>query len=239
LSRCRGTQGETTGISTRFPVEIRPVPIRPLPDPPAIRVSVTRDRTAESRLTGGFLDLSRLELRVRYADGADSAPFAYDLTARKALDAVVIAAHFTDAGVRHVYLRSAVRPPCALRPIPPSHTGSLWELPAGLVEPDEDPAQTAARELGEELGFRADATALKPLGPWVFPAPGMIGERHIFFAVEVDPKTRATPTEDGSALERGAAIVALPVGDALAHCRAGTIRDSKTELGLRRLAEES
>ena len=214
------------------------MPLRPLPDPPTIRVTVVRDRTAESRPTGGFLDLSRVDLRVRYPDGADSAPFAYDLTTRKALDAVVIAAHFTEDGVRHVYLRSAVRPPCALRPIPPSHSGSLWELPAGLVEPGEDPAETAARELGEELGFTADAQAMRPLGPWAFPAPGIIGERHIFFAVEVDPATRSTPTEDGSALERRAAILAIPVSDALAHCRSGALRDSKTELVLRRLAEE-
>jgi ADP-ribose pyrophosphatase len=214
------------------------VSIPPLPEPPSIRVAVVRDRTAEARLTGGFLDLSRLELRMRYANGVESAPFAYDMATRKALDAVVIAAHFIEADVRHVYLRSAVRPPCALRPIPPSHTGSLWELPAGLVEPGEDPAETAARELGEELGFTAAADAMRPLGPWAFPAPGIIGERHIFFAVEVDPKTRTTPTEDGSALEVAAAILALPVNDALAHCRSGAIRDSKTELVLRRLAEE-
>ena len=95
------------------------MPLRPLPDPPTIHVSVVRDRTAESRPTGGFLDLSRFDLRVRYADGTESPAFAYDMTTRKALDAVVIAAHFTDAGVRHVYLRSAVRPPCAMRAIGP------------------------------------------------------------------------------------------------------------------------
>jgi ADP-ribose pyrophosphatase len=174
---------------------------------------------------------------MRYADGAESATFAYDLATRRALDAVVIAAYFQEGGVRHVYLRSAVRPPCAMRPIPPLHDGSLWELPAGLVEPGEDPAETAARELGEELGFSAEVDAMKPLGPWMFPAPGIIGERHVFFAVEVDPKTRAVPTEDGSALEQKAAILALPVDDVIAHCRSGAIRDSKTELVALRLKE--
>jgi ADP-ribose diphosphatase len=206
---------------------------------PAIRVAVARDRTAEARATGGFLDVRRLDLVARYPDGTASAPFPYDVATRAALDAVVIAAWYVESGVRHVFLRSAVRPPCSLRPIPPDHDGTLWELPAGLVEPGEAPAATAARELGEELGFTADEGAMRPLGGWTFPAPGMIGERHVFFAVEVDPRTRAVPTEDGSALERCAAIVPVPVMDALEHCRHGSIRDAKTELALRRLAEET
>jgi ADP-ribose pyrophosphatase len=213
------------------------VPSRPLPEPPRIHLAVARDHGAEARAVGGFLDVRRLDLVARYPDGAESPPFPYDVAARAALDAVVMAAHFVEAGVRQVFLRSALRPPCALRPIPPEHDGSLWELPAGLVEPGEDPAACAARELDEELGFAVASSAMVALGPWTFPAPGMIGERHLFYAVEVDPRARATPTEDGSALERGAAIVALPLLDAVAHCRSGAIRDAKTELALRRLVE--
>ncbi len=183
------------------------------------------------------MDLSRLELVARYPDGTESAPFAYDLATRTLIDAVVIAAHFSRDGVRHVYLRSAVRPPCALRSVPPRHDGLLWELPAGLIEPGEDPAATAARELAEEVGFDAHHTSMRPLGPWTFPAPGIIAERHIFYAVEVDPRTRGTPAEDGSALEREATVLAVPVADALEHCRTGAICDAKTELGLRRLME--
>ncbi|MDP9001498.1 MAG: NUDIX hydrolase [Myxococcota bacterium] len=209
-----------------------------LPTPPAIRIAVARDRTAESRATGGFLNVRRLDLVARYPDGTESSPFAYDVAARTALDAVVLAAHFVEAGVRHVFLRSAVRPPCALRPVAPTHDGALWELPAGLVEPGENPVATAVRELGEELGFAASPTDMLPLGGWTFPSPGMIGERHIFYAVEVDGRAHPTPTEDGSALERAAAILALPVVEAIEHCRLGAIRDAKTELGLRRLLEE-
>jgi ADP-ribose pyrophosphatase len=211
--------------------------VRPLPVPPAISLSVARDHSAEARATGGFFDVRRLELVARYPDGSASAPFRYDIGAREAIDAVVMAAHYLDGGVRHVYLRTALRPPCALRPVPPAHSGSLWELPAGLVEPGEDPAAAAAREVDEELGFAVTAEQMRPLGPWTFPAPGIIGERHIFFHVEVAPHTRATPGEDGSALERHAAIVAVPLSEAIEHCRAGAIPDAKTELGLRRLAE--
>jgi ADP-ribose pyrophosphatase len=183
------------------------------------------------------MDVRRLDLIARFPDGSESAPFPYDVGARAALDAVVMAAHYVEGGVRFVYLRSAIRPPCALRPAPPAHDGSLWELPAGLVEPGEDPAEAAAREVGEELGFAVTAAQMQALGPWTFPSPGIIGERHLFFHVPVDPRARATPSEDGSALERGAEIVAMPVADAVAHARAGRLPDAKTELGLRRLLE--
>ncbi len=136
-----------------------------------------------------------------------------------------------------MYLRSAIRPPCALRASAPLHDGCLWELLAGLVEPGEDPAAAAVRELEEEVGFVAPAQAVRPLGEWMFPVPAMIAERHVFYVIDVDPAARAVPTEDGSALEKNAAVVALPVADALEHCRRGTIRDAKTELALRRLIE--
>ncbi|MDP9149083.1 MAG: NUDIX hydrolase [Myxococcota bacterium] len=211
--------------------------MRPLPAPPAIRLVVTRDRSAEARASGGFLDVQRVDLVAYYPDGTHSDPFAYDIATRRALDAVVLVAHFVKEGVRHVFLRSAVRPPCALRPIAPPHDGCLWELPAGLVEKDEEPLAAAMRELGEELGFGAEGDALRPLGEWSFPAPGIIGERHIYYETEVDAATRAIPSEDGSALERGGAVVAVPLLDAMEHCRRGTIRDAKTEIALRRLAE--
>ncbi len=209
-----------------------------LPPLPAIRIRVARDRSAGALASGGFLNVSRLDLVVSYPDGTESESFQYDVADRRALDAAMIVAHFVSDGVRHVYLRSAVRPPCALRGLDPGRDGSLWEVPAGLVEPNEDPAAAAARELGEELGFAAGAAAMRPLGPWMYPVPGMIAERNLYFSVEVDPRTRTTPTEDGSALEREAAICAIPLSEALDHCRSGAIRDAKTELALRRLVDE-
>jgi ADP-ribose pyrophosphatase len=196
----------------------------------------------------GFLRLRRMMLRVVFADGTTSEPFEYDAIERSRLDAVVVAAHFRGQdGRRQVFLRSALRPPVAMRPretspIPErASLGALWELPAGLVEADERSPEglrrCAARELFEEVGLEVPASALTPLGPSAFPAPGVIGERHFFFHVEIDPSRRQDPTLDGSALEQDAVVVAMDLERALALARAGEIEDEKTELGLRRLAE--
>jgi ADP-ribose pyrophosphatase len=196
----------------------------------------------------GFLRLRRMILRVVFADGSTSEPFEYDAIERARLDAVVIAAHYRgEDGRRRVFLRSALRPPVAMRsretsPIPERPSlGGLWELPAGLVEADERSPEglrrCAARELHEEVGLAVPEGAVLPLGPSAFPAPGVIGERHFFFHVEVDPRQKQDPTLDGSALEQGALVVAMDLEQALSLARSGEIEDEKTELGLRRLLE--
>ncbi|MBI4704903.1 MAG: NUDIX domain-containing protein [Deltaproteobacteria bacterium] len=217
-----------------------------LPDLPAIDLDLVEDLSPPDQ--GGFLRLRRRRLRARYRDGRTSEPFSHDCVERVALDAVVVAAHCRDAeGRARVYLRSALRPavrlrPLACRPLPERDTlGALWELPAGLVEPDECSPEglrrCAARELGEELGFALGPEKLGVLGPAVFPTPGMVGERLHFFHVAVAPAQRGAPTEDGSVLERDAAVILCPLEAALAAARAGEIEDAKTEIGLRRLAE--
>lgn len=196
----------------------------------------------------GFLRLVRRRLRARYPDGSISAEFTYDEVDRRAIDAVIIVAFFDRSGERWVYLRSAVRPPLYFRdpsrsPVAEPGTGALWELPAGLIEPEEqNPSgvfEAARRELAEELGFEVATSDFRALGRSTLPAPGFIAERHFFVAVEVRPAERAEPTLDGSALERFGRVLPVPLRQALALCASGQIEDAKTELGLRRLADES
>jgi ADP-ribose pyrophosphatase len=203
-----------------------------------------------ARLDGaepGFMQLDRRRIRVRYPDGTLSEPLTYDSVTRVALDAVVILAHYTAAGRHRVYLRSAVRPPVAFRDpgrsaVEESGAPSLWELPAGLVEKDEETSlagvvASARRELLEEVGFDVPLEAFAPLGRPGFPAPGFIAERHYFYEVRVDPAQRGEPRLDGSALERHGAVIDVPLDEALEMCRQGEIEDEKTELALRRLKE--
>src|ERR1043165_3073475 len=56
-----------------------------------------------------FLRLVRRRLRAHYPDGKISPPFTYDEVDRRAIDAVVIAAHYVGpGGKRRVFLRSAL-----------------------------------------------------------------------------------------------------------------------------------
>jgi ADP-ribose pyrophosphatase len=220
----------------------------PLPPLPELELTTVEDLAAVAS-SSGFLLLRRSKLQIAFEGRSRSTPFSYDYVHREALDAVVVAPHFKRDGERWVFLRTAIRPPLKLRPancrpLPEKPSlGFVWELPAGLVEPSEC-AQGAAglrlsavRELAEELGAHVEPAALQPLGAASCPSAGVIGERHHFFHVAVDPNQLKTPDEDGSPLEEHALIASLSLREAIALCRSGVIEDAKTEIALRRLHE--
>jgi len=101
---------------------------------------------------------------------------------------------------------------------------TLWEIPAGTLEPDEPPLDNARRELIEETGYRAGK--LEKFGElWM--SPGILDERmHLFVATGLV----AGPT----ALEAGEEIesVVVPWDEALAMIDRGEIQDAKTVAGL-------
>lgn len=212
-----------------------------VPVTPELELEFRKDASPPD--SGGFLRLERHQWVAKYADGTKSRPFDYDAVARRDFDAVVMLAYYRTSGEVYVYLRSSLRPPLLMRPEPLS-SAVLWELPAGLIEPHEHSEgapgrrETARRELVEELGFQVEVSALRELGPPVFPAVGVIAERHFGFAVEVEPSMRGEPTCDGSPLEHGGVVVSVSLQAALAACRRGVISDGKTELFLRRFADD-
>jgi ADP-ribose pyrophosphatase len=225
--------------------------MKDLPDAPPVALEIVGDRTATSKCDEGYLRVRRLDLRARWkGEPQPSEPFKYDVVERWNPDAVAVLPHFEKDGVRHVVLRTCIRPPAAMRqakyvegapPLPHAATkGVLWEIVAGLVEKDERTAEglvrCAVRETEEEIGVTVDPAIVRPLGGPIFPTAGVVGELIYFFECEVDLSTRRDPGGDGSPLEANAVIIDLPLARALEACDAGLLPDAKTELALRRFA---
>jgi len=102
--------------------------------------------------------------------------------------------------------------------------GFIYEIPAGKLDSGEDPLHCAARELEEEVGYRASSFELLSS---IFTAPG--------FADEVIHVYKATGLTKGrQQLDRDEVleIVEMPLHRAIARIHDGTIRDGKTIVGL-------
>lgn len=70
----------------------------------------------------------------------------------------------------------------------------ILEVPAGTMEPDEDPLETARRELIEETGLSAGK--LVPRG-FIFTTPGFSDERiFIYEARDLTPSQEFSPDDD-------------------------------------------
>lgn len=101
---------------------------------------------------------------------------------------------------------------------------ALLEIPAGTLEPGEDPAAAAARELQEEIGYRPGK--LERLGR-EYTAPGYTTELiHLFLATDLVPGALAQDADEY--IE----TVTLPLAEALAQVDSGAIDDGKTMIGL-------
>jgi ADP-ribose pyrophosphatase len=113
---------------------------------------------------------------------------------------------------------------CLLRNYRVAVGATLIELPAGTLDRDEPPAETAARELAEETGYTA--TKLEPLTELLM-SPGILHERmHVFVATGL--------TAGATALEAGEEIESLVVDwdKALSMVDDGRIVDAKTVAAL-------
>jgi ADP-ribose pyrophosphatase len=97
---------------------------------------------------------------------------------------------------------------------------TLWELPAGTLEPGEPLDRAAARELAEETGYVA--MRWRELG-YLYASPGVLDEKlHLFVAENLTPGM-ARPEADEQLEPK---IVAW--ADALRMALDGSIKDAKT-----------
>jgi ADP-ribose pyrophosphatase len=97
---------------------------------------------------------------------------------------------------------------------------TLWEVPAGTVEPNEPLDTCARRELLEETGYSAAKWQSRG---YIYASPGVMDEKlHLFIAEELTAgEARPEPDEK---LEP----VIVRLDDAIRMCLDGTIRDAKT-----------
>lgn len=115
---------------------------------------------------------------------------------------------------------------CLLRQYRPAAAGWVWELPAGRIEPDEPPAQTARRELVEEAG--CEAAQWRELGH-ILSSPGVFDER-IYLYLAQDLRSVPQRHERHEVLE----VHWVDLQEAISRALRGEITDSKTVVGLLR-----
>ena len=100
----------------------------------------------------------------------------------------------------------------------------IWEIPAGTLDPDEDPLHCAKRELIEDTGFSAGEW--KKLGE-ITPLPGYSDERiHIFLATDLTPATQDLDADEILHVHE------VNFDDAVEMVHRGEIEDGKTISGL-------
>jgi ADP-ribose pyrophosphatase len=104
----------------------------------------------------------------------------------------------------------------------------LYELPAGLLEKDEQPEAAATRELREEIGY--EPAGLESLGGF-YAAAGYTTEYiHLYFTHDLIYAPLAHDQDEF--IE----VIRIPFTEALRMVEQGEIVDSKTIIGLLKVA---
>ena len=102
--------------------------------------------------------------------------------------------------------------------------GQLWEIPAGTLDPGEDPEACARRELMEETGVTA-ARLQRLTSIWT--TPGFTNEViHLYLA------TGLTTGEPSRERDEFIEVVSQPLSSVLALIRDGEIRDAKSVVAI-------
>lgn len=97
---------------------------------------------------------------------------------------------------------------------------TLWEVPAGTLEPDEPLESCARRELAEETGYTAAKWTYRG---YLFASPGVMDEKlHLFIAEDL------TAGQSRPEIDEQLEPVTVKFDDAIRMCLSGEIKDAKT-----------
>lgn len=100
----------------------------------------------------------------------------------------------------------------------------LLEIPAGMIEPSEEPRETARRELREETGYTAKKISYITE---FYATPGFCNEKMTLFLAE-DLKEGVQDLDEGENVE----VIKMSLTDALRAIAAGDIIDAKSIVGI-------
>jgi ADP-ribose pyrophosphatase len=115
-----------------------------------------------------------------------------------------------------------------IRQFRPAAEDYLYEVPAGRLEPGEEPAGCVSRELEEEIGYRPEQ--LESLG-YVYSSVGFCTEKiYLFVARNLKPAQISHEPDEYIELH------AVDLNEALEMVSCGTITDAKTQIALLRYA---
>ena len=107
-------------------------------------------------------------------------------------------------------------------------SGWLLEVPAGKLDPAEEPEACALREVAEETGFLPGR--LEPLG-WIFTTPGFTDEKiWLYLARDLAPARQELQHDEVLT------VVRMPLAEAVERAVSGEIRDAKSVCALLRAA---
>lgn len=108
---------------------------------------------------------------------------------------------------------------------------SLYELPAGKLEPNEPPVYAAKRELEEEAGIEAEEFSLLYT---VYPTPGYTNEKLYIYEAKRGRRTKPH-LDEGEFLD----VEWIPIERVKEMLFSGEIKDAKTIIAIQRYLLEN